>query len=107
MGSKLVFRSPTGKETRIETQGETSVMEAAIANGVDAIVAECRGSCACATCHVIVAEDWLNRIPPAGELESEMLEILSSRQPGSRLSCQIAITSDLDGLTMTLPESQY
>ncbi|WP_319798855.1 2Fe-2S iron-sulfur cluster-binding protein [Nitrobacter sp.] len=107
MGIELVFRSHDGQETRITTSGETSVMEAATAQSVDGIVAECRGSCTCATCHVIVTAEWLERLAPPDQLENEMLDILAERAPGSRLSCQIAIKDELNGLTMDIPKSQY
>ena len=82
-------------------------MQAAIGHGVDGIVAECGGNCMCATCHVYVDADWLPRLPAMSEAEDALLDgTASERQPNSRLSCQISVTSALDGLLVNLPERQ-
>ena len=84
-----------------------SVMETAVANGIDGIVAECGGNAMCATCHVYVAPEWLDRLPPMLDFEDAMLELtVSPRRENSRLSCQIIIDGSLDGLTIRVPESQ-
>ncbi len=96
-GSALV-KSKTGK----------SLMQAAHAAGVDGIAADCGGSLTCATCHVMVREPWASQLPPANADELGMLDFTAlPRQPGSRLACQIQLTSALDGLTVDLPASQY
>ena len=85
----------------------TSVMQAAIFNGIDGIVAECGGSCMCATCHVYVREDQLALTPPMEADEDAMLEgTASERKPNSRLSCQLVVTPEMDGLVVYLPETQ-
>jgi 2Fe-2S ferredoxin len=87
------------------TLGE-SVMQAAMSNRVPGILADCGGSCSCATCHVYVDEDWRERIPPASAAERDMIECALHVQEGSRLSCQIEIRDELEGLVVRLPESQ-
>lgn len=87
--------------------GET-VMQAAVAAGLPGIAADCGGLLTCATCHVLVAPDWTDRLEPPSADELGMLDFTASpRQPGSRLCCQITMTEALDGLTVTLPPSQY
>lgn len=81
-------------------------MEAAVSNGVPGIDADCGGSCACATCHVIVDEAWFSRLPERSETERDMLEFAVDPKPTSRLACQISVTADLDGLIVHTPESQ-
>jgi 2Fe-2S ferredoxin len=96
-----------GACTQIDVPVNDSVMEGAIANSVAGIVAECGGSAMCATCHVYVREDYLAMLPPLGEVEDTMLDLAASeRRDNSRLSCQIRMTADLDGLTVQMPESQ-
>jgi 2Fe-2S ferredoxin len=82
-------------------------MEGAVQNGVDGILAECGGSCMCATCHVYVDEAWLPRLNPIEEEEEEMLgSTAAKRKANSRLSCQIRVTAELDGLVVNLPPKQ-
>lgn len=80
-------------------------MEAAVDNEVVGIVAECGGACACATCHAYVSEPWLERLPPPEEMESAMLDAVAERRPNSRLTCQIELTRDLDGLEVTVADN--
>ncbi len=97
----------TGETHTVQVEEGTTVMEAAINNAVDGIIGECGGCCSCATCHCYIDSRWLDKIPVRGDLESEMLEFASSQAgPNSRLACQIEITEDLDGLVVTLPETQ-
>jgi ferredoxin, 2Fe-2S len=85
----------------------TSVMQAAVFNGIDGIVAECGGSCMCATCHVYVREDQLALTPPMEADEDAMLEgAACERRPNSRLSCQLVVSPEMDGLVVHLPETQ-
>ena len=84
-----------------------SLMQGAVENGVPGIDADCGGACACATCHVYVAPDWLARVGPRGEREEEMLSFAAETQPNSRLACQISITADLEGLVVRMPEGQH
>ncbi|MFD1944086.1 2Fe-2S iron-sulfur cluster-binding protein [Paradevosia shaoguanensis] len=96
-----------GNSTPIDVPANDSVMEGAIANGVEGIVAECGGSAMCATCHVYVREEFLALLPPMGEVEDTMLDLTASeRRDNSRLSCQIRMSDALDGLTVEMPEAQ-
>ncbi len=96
-----------GRTRSIDAKLGSSVMENAVRNNVQGIDAECGGSCSCATCHVYVDDAFIALIPPADEMESELLEgVASEREAGSRLSCQIAMTAELDGLTVRVPEAQ-
>ncbi len=104
---KVVYVSPTGDAKEIDVPSGTTVMTAALKNGIDGIVAECGGVCMCSTCHVFVDEKFFDRLPPAQDTEEAVLEISAvERQPTSRLSCQIKVTDDLDGLIVRLPEKQ-
>jgi 2Fe-2S ferredoxin len=85
-----------------------SLMEAAVDAGIRGIAADCGGMLTCATCHVIVQEPWIGRLPPASPDEISMLDFTASpRQAGSRLSCQITLSEDMDGITVELPPTQY
>jgi len=98
---------PEGRRVTLDVPVGTSIMQAAVSAGVAGIVAECGGSCMCATCHVYVEEAALARLPPMLSTESEMLECTAGeRRSNSRLSCQVKMTEDLAGLSFTLPESQ-
>jgi ferredoxin, 2Fe-2S len=104
---KVVYVSPAGDSREIEVPTGTTVMAAALKNGIDGIVAECGGVCMCSTCHVFVDEKFFDRLPPAQDTEEAVLEIAAvERQANSRLSCQIKVTQDLDGLVVRLPEKQ-
>jgi 2Fe-2S ferredoxin len=94
--------------TEVEVTESVSVMKAALASNVRGIVGECGGDLSCATCHVFVAPEWFEQLDPVSDFEEEMLE--STAEPStefSRLSCQIIVTDKLDGLTVTIPDSQY
>jgi 2Fe-2S ferredoxin len=96
-GSREVLDVPVG----------TSVMRGAVLNSVDGIVAECGGEMMCATCHVYVDEAYVDRMPAQSDDEKAMLEFTASeRKPNSRLSCQLVVTPEMDGLVVYLPESQ-
>ena len=83
-----------------------SIMEGAIKNSIPGIDADCGGSCACATCHVFVDEKFLSKIPKAQESEQDMIDFIQDADKSSRLSCQIIITNDLDGIIVRMPEKQ-
>ncbi len=104
---KITYIAFDGTETPVDANEGLSVMQAAVNNGVVGIVAECGGACSCATCHVHVEQGWFDKLPEAQAMEKEMLDFVMSPQPTSRLSCQIKITADLDGLVVHTPESQY
>ena len=104
---KVIFKTPEGDSKEVSVPAGTTVMAAALQNGIDGIVAECGGVCMCSTCHVFVDEDFFNRLPPAQDTEEAVLEISAEeRQATSRLSCQIKLTDDLDGLIVRLPSRQ-
>ncbi|MCZ4288170.1 2Fe-2S iron-sulfur cluster-binding protein [Hoeflea alexandrii] len=104
---KIIFVSPEGGRTTVEASDGDSVMQTALANGVDGIVAECGGAMMCATCHVYVDDDWTSAVGEASDDERGMLDFAASEvRPMSRLSCQITVTGDLDGLTVHLPDAQ-
>ena len=103
----VTYISNNGAINEIEVTTGTSVMQGAVDNMVDGIVAECGGSCSCATCHCYVDEAWIDKVPPASEMEKDMLECVLEPEPSSRLSCQITVTDELDGLVVRLPESQF
>lgn len=104
---KVTYIHPDGTEDVLNVPIGTSVMQAAIANGIDGIVAECGGSMMCATCHVYVEEDQLGQTPTQSDDEKAMLEFTASeRRPNSRLSCQLVVTPELEGLVVYLPETQ-
>jgi len=96
-----------GSTRTVEAAVGLSVMEAAIRNNVRGIDAECGGCCSCATCHVYVDPAFLDRLPAPDEMEQELLEgVAAGREPNSRLSCQLPITAELDGLTVRVPATQ-
>lgn len=104
---KITYIAFDGTETTVDAKEGMSVMQTAVNNGVDGIVAECGGACSCATCHVYVDEEWFDKLPEAQSMEKEMLDFVMSPEPTSRLSCQIKVTAELDGLVVNTPESQY
>ena len=104
---RVTYIDTNGKETTLDIAVGTSVMQAAVFNGLDGIVAECGGEMMCATCHVYVEENQLGRTPTQSDDEKAMLEFTASeRRPNSRLSCQLVVTPELDGLVVYLPETQ-
>ena len=90
----------------IEVANGLTVMEGAIQNDISGIDADCGGSMACATCHVYVEEKWLDKIPKAEEAEVDMIDMAFEPKKNSRLSCQLIISDELDGLKVTTPEKQ-
>ncbi|MDT0201692.1 2Fe-2S iron-sulfur cluster-binding protein [Nocardioides sp. AE5] len=103
----VVYFDPYGEEHRIDADEGQSVMETAVANGVPGIVGQCGGSLACASCHVYVHDEWLARTGEVSEMEDDMLDgAMAERRPQSRLSCQIRMSDDLDGLTVEVAPEQ-
>ena len=103
----ITYIAYTGETTRVDVPLGDSVMEGAVQNGIDGIVAECGGSCMCATCHVYVDEGFLPLLDPIDETQEAMLECTAAdRKSNSRLSCQIKVVSKLDGLIVRMPETQ-
>lgn len=104
---KITYVERDGTKTVVEAQDGESVMSVAVANGIDGIVAECGGSMMCATCHCYVDEAWTGKTGARNDGEDDMLDCAASEvRETSRLSCQIKITSELDGLVVHLPEDQ-
>ena len=105
---KIVYKSLKDQtETEVAVADGWTVMEGAIQNDVDGILAECGGGCACATCHVYVEESYLDKIAPLSDVEADMLEcVASDRKNNSRLACQITVTEALEGLVIEIPEAQ-
>jgi 2Fe-2S ferredoxin len=102
----IIFTEPDGTRRELSAPAGISLMEAAVANRVQGIVALCGGACACATCHVYVGEAWLPRLDPREEMEEGMLESAFGVKANSRLSCQITLNNELDGLEVTVPAQQ-
>jgi 2Fe-2S ferredoxin len=98
-----------GTQHAVEVPVGLSVMRGAVDNNVPGIDADCGGECACATCHVYVDPDWLDRtgLPAPGSQEASMLSFAAEAKPNSRLSCQVAVTEALDGLVVSMPEGQH
>ncbi|AQS51454.1 2Fe-2S iron-sulfur cluster-binding protein [Paenalcaligenes hominis] len=95
-----------GTAHQIQTEPGTTLMKAAVYNGVPGIDAECGGACACATCHVYIDANWQSHLPGSMQEERDMLDFAQSPQDNSRLSCQVILTEAMDGLTVRLPECQ-
>lgn len=105
--AKITYVESSGTRHEIEVENGLSVMEGAVNNLVPGIDADCGGACACATCHCYVDEAWLAKTGTIGDMEETMLDFAEGREAGSRLSCQIKVSDELDGLVVKLPESQF
>jgi 2Fe-2S ferredoxin len=103
---KIVFTEPGGNRREIDAPLGVTLMEAARQHGVQGVIAQCGGACACSTCHVYVDPAWLPRIGAREEMEEGMLENAWEPRANSRLSCQIHITPEMDGLQVTVPQHQ-
>lgn len=104
---KIVFNCPDGSQHVVDARNGASVMETGTKSGVPGIVAECGGAMACATCHVYVADEYLALTGEAGELEDEMLDdAMAERTANSRLSCQLSMVDELDGIEVTVAPEQ-
>ena len=104
---KVTYIQPDGVETTLDARDGDSVMETAVKNGVRGIVAECGGACACATCHVFIDEAFAATVGEPGPLEDDMLDgSATDREPTSRLSCQVKMSADLDGLVVRIAPEQ-
>jgi len=104
---KIKYIEHNGKEHVAEVPTGWSVMEGAVKNLIPGIDADCGGACACATCHVHVDPAWTARLPPKQDMEETMLDFAQELTPTSRLSCQIKVTPELDGLVVRMPKSQH
>ena len=104
--AKITYIEFDGKRHEVDVATGLNVMEGAVKNLIPGIEADCGGACACATCHVYVDADWLEKAGTPSEMELSMLDFAEDLQKTSRLSCQIAVDDSLDGLIVRLPESQ-
>ena len=105
--AKITFIEPDGKKHEVEAASGVTVMEAAKLNDVPGIEAECGGACACATCHVYVTAEWAEKTGKPRETEEDMLDFAFDVRDTSRLSCQIRVSDELDGLVVEIPEKQF
>ena len=103
---KITYIDNEGNSKTIDVENGLSVMEGAIQNNIPGIDAECGGSMACATCNVYVEEKWLNKLPKAEDAEVDMIDMAFEPKKNSRLSCQLIVSDELNGLTVTTPSKQ-
>ena len=103
---KITFIDQKGLSKIIEIENGLTVMEGAVQNNVPGIDADCGGGMACATCHVYVEDSWFNKIQKAEDAEQDMIDMAYKPQKNSRLSCQMVVSDEIDGLTVTTPEKQ-
>ena len=103
---KITYIEHNGKKHTIDVANGLSIMEGAVQNNIPGIDADCGGAMACATCHVYVKEEWFNKLPKKEDGEEDMLDMAFEPNKFSRLSCQLTVTDELDGLTVQLPSKQ-
>ena len=105
--AKITYIEFNGEEHVLDVKTGLSVMEGAVKNNIPGIDADCGGACACATCHVYVDEAWLPKTGEKSAMEESMLDFAENVEPNSRLSCQIKVGDELEGLVVRMPESQH
>lgn len=103
---KVTFIGSDGSARDIVAKSGHTLMEVAVDNSIPGIVAECGGACACATCHAYIDESWLSRLPKMDDMEDAMLDAAMDRRSNSRLSCQIELSDELDGLIITVADNE-
>ena len=104
--AKITYITHTNEKHSVEVQNGLTVMEGAVQNDIPGIDADCGGGMACATCHVYVKDDWFNKIPKKEDGEDDMLDMAFEPKKNSRLSCQIIVSDELDGLEVNIPSKQ-
>ena len=104
--AKIIYIENNNKSHTINVENGLTVMEGAVQNNIPGIDADCGGGMACATCHVYVKEEWFNKVPKKEDGEEDMLDMAYEPNKFSRLSFQLIVTDELDGLTVTIPEKQ-
>ena len=104
--AKITYITSDTKVHEIEVQNGLTVMEGAVQNDITGIDADCGGSMACATCHVYIEQKWLSKLPKAEDAEIDMIDMAFEPKNNSRLSCQLIVDENLDGLVVTTPEKQ-
>ena len=103
---KVSFLDPEGVRHEVHTDNGVTIMEAAVDNDIPGIVADGGGACACATCHAYIGEQWLAKLPEMEDMEDAMLDSALDRQANSRLTCQIAMTDELDGIEVVVAHNE-
>ena len=103
---KITYIEHNGKKHTVDVANGLSIMEGAIQNNIPGIDADCGGAMACATCHVYVNEEWFNNLPQKEQGEEDMLDMAFEPKKNSRLSCQILVSKELDGIVVDLPKKQ-
>ena len=104
---KIIYQTRDGSRHEVEVENGYSVMEGAINNNIEGIVAECGGACACATCHGYIDEAWVGKLTPMDDMEDSMLDAAFERKANSRLTCQIEVSDELDGLVVHVGDNEY
>ena len=104
--SKITYIDSSGNSKTIDVENGLSVMEGAVQNNIPGIDADCGGGMACATCHVYVKEEWLNKLDKPEDAEQDMIDMAFEPKKNSRLSCQLIVSEELDGLIVTTPSKQ-
>lgn len=104
--TKITFINANGDSHLVEAENGATIMEVALKNGISGIIGECGGACTCATCHVYIDKDWLEKAGEPSVCEEDMLDFASDVRDESRLSCQIKVTDELDGIIVHIPERQ-
>ena len=105
--AKITFVEHDGTEHVLEGEDGVTLMELAIKNSLPGIDADCGGACACATCHIYIRDDWMDRVGKAVDMEQDMLDFAFDVKDNSRLSCQVKVHGSIDGLMVDLPEKQF
>jgi 2Fe-2S ferredoxin len=104
---KVIYVTPKGERHEVDVEVGYSVMEGAINNNIEGIVAECGGACACATCHSYIDDAWLEKMPAMDDMEDSMLDAAYDRRKNSRLTCQLEMVAEWDGLVIHVGENDY
>ena len=104
---KIIYKDFEGTAREVDAKVDETVMETANKNGIPGIDADCGGACACATCHVYVDPAFMEKVGTPEDMEQSMLDFAENVTENSRLSCQIPVSEDLEGLTVTTPEAQH
>ena len=104
---KIIYQTRDGSRHEVEVETGYSVMEGAINNNIEGIVAECGGACACATCHGYIDAAWVEKLTAMDDMEDSMLDAAFERKANSRLTCQIEVSDELDGLVVHVAENDY
>tara|TARA_R110000772_G_scaffold103600_3_gene204687 strand:+ start:35353 stop:35673 length:321 start_codon:yes stop_codon:yes gene_type:complete len=105
--ASITFKIASGELIQVDAANGSSLMRVAVDNGIAGIVAECGGAGSCATCHCYIDEPWFETLDPPDDMERDMLDCVLMPSPSSRLSCQVKITEELDGMLVRLPEFQF